>query len=129
MDYNILLNLLDLIINLDEHLISLINTYGMFVYAIIFLIIFCETGLVVTPFLPGDSLLFAIGLLSSQKTETGAQLLDPGKLAIMLANKLTHAQTVDSCNAPSGATDDVPATSDPDGPVTCLPVFSPRAPP
>jgi len=65
MDYNILLNLLDLIINLDEHLISLINTYGMFVYAIIFLIIFCETGLVVTPFLPGDSLIFVLGALGA----------------------------------------------------------------
>jgi membrane-associated protein len=65
MDYNFLLSLLDLIINLDEHLITLINTYGMFVYAIIFLIIFCETGLVVTPFLPGDSLIFVLGALGA----------------------------------------------------------------
>jgi membrane-associated protein len=65
MDYNILLNLLDFVINLDKHLIYLINTYGIFVYAIIFLIIFCETGLVVTPFLPGDSLIFVLGALGA----------------------------------------------------------------
>ncbi|NLV20989.1 MAG: DedA family protein [Syntrophomonadaceae bacterium] len=65
MDCNIFFNLMDLIINLDEHLIYLINSYGLFVYAIIFLIIFCETGLVVTPFLPGDSLIFVLGALGA----------------------------------------------------------------
>lgn len=57
---------LDLILHLDKHLVELVNQYQSWTYGILFLIIFCETGLVVTPFLPGDSLLFAIGALSSK---------------------------------------------------------------
>lgn len=53
----------DLLRHLDDHLAALIQQYGPWVYAILFLIIFCETGLVVTPFLPGDSLLFVAGTL------------------------------------------------------------------
>ncbi len=55
--------LLDLILHLDVHLLALVHDYGVWVYAILFLIIFAETGLVVTPFLPGDSLLFVAGTL------------------------------------------------------------------
>ncbi|MCI0748151.1 MAG: DedA family protein [Verrucomicrobia subdivision 3 bacterium] len=58
--------LIDLGLHLDKHLDQLVLNYGPWVYAIIFLIVFCETGLVVTPFLPGDSLLFAIGALSAR---------------------------------------------------------------
>lgn len=65
MGYDWFLYLLDFIIHLDKHLIYLINAYGLLVYAIIFLIIFCETGLVVTPFLPGDSLIFVLGALGA----------------------------------------------------------------
>ena len=54
---------IDLVLNLDTHLLALTQEYGMWVYAILFLIIFAETGLVVTPFLPGDSLLFVAGAL------------------------------------------------------------------
>lgn len=54
-------DLVDLFLHLDQHLNQLIAQYGTSTYAILFLIIFCETGLVVTPFLPGDSLLFAAG--------------------------------------------------------------------
>ena len=50
---------IDFILHLDKHLTELVADYHLWVYAILFLIIFCETGLVVTPFLPGDSLLFA----------------------------------------------------------------------
>jgi len=51
------------ILHVDQHLLELFNQYGTLIYGILFLIIFCETGLVVTPFLPGDSLLFATGAL------------------------------------------------------------------
>lgn len=53
--------IIDFILNIDEHLVQITYNYGIWIYAIIFLIVFCETGLVVTPFLPGDSLLFATG--------------------------------------------------------------------
>ncbi len=51
-------NPIDLILHLDTYLAMLVSNYGVWIYAILFLVIFCETGLVVTPFLPGDSLLF-----------------------------------------------------------------------
>jgi membrane-associated protein len=54
----------DVILHLDKHLDSLVAQSGPWIYVILFLIIFCETGLVVTPFLPGDSLLFAVGALA-----------------------------------------------------------------
>jgi membrane-associated protein len=56
---------IDLVLHLDQHLAWLVSQYGVWTYSILFLIIFCETGLVVTPFLPGDSLLFALGALSA----------------------------------------------------------------
>lgn len=55
----------DLFMHLDHHLASISTEYGAWTYLIIFLIVFCETGLVVTPFLPGDSLLFVIGALTA----------------------------------------------------------------
>ncbi|MBB5020276.1 membrane-associated protein [Chitinivorax tropicus] len=58
--------LIDFILHVDQHLLELTQQYGTWVYGILFLIIFCETGLVVTPFLPGDSLLFVAGALASQ---------------------------------------------------------------
>jgi membrane-associated protein len=57
--------LIDFILHIDVHLVDLCATYGIWIYAILFLIIFCETGFVVTPFLPGDSLLFAAGSLAA----------------------------------------------------------------
>ncbi len=57
--------LIDFILHIDVHLAELMAQYGIWVYAILFLILFCETGLVVTPFLPGDSLLFVAGALSA----------------------------------------------------------------
>lgn len=56
--------LLDFFLNLDDHLKDALVQYGGWTYGILFLIIFCETGLVVTPFLPGDSLLFAAGMFA-----------------------------------------------------------------
>jgi len=58
--------LIDFILHLDKHLVELVAQYGTWTYAILFLIIFCETGLVVTPFLPGDSLIFAVGALAAK---------------------------------------------------------------
>ncbi len=55
--------LFDIVLHLDAHLLALTQQYGIWVYAILFLIIFSETGLVVAPFLPGDSLLFVAGAL------------------------------------------------------------------
>ena len=57
--------ILDLFLHLPDHLRTFIGAHGMLVYGLLFLIIFCETGLVVTPFLPGDSLLFAIGAIAA----------------------------------------------------------------
>ena len=57
--------LIDLFLHVDRHLLELVAAYGIWIYAILFLIVFAETGLVVTPFLPGDSLLFATGAIAA----------------------------------------------------------------
>jgi len=79
---------IDLFVHLDEHLNAIFVQYGMWTYAILFLIIFCETGLVVTPFLPGDSLLFAVGALSA------AGGLHVGGLFVLLAIAAILGDTV-----------------------------------
>ena len=70
--------LLDLLLHVDVYLLDLVANYGIWIYAILFLIVFAETGLVVTPFLPGDSLLFAAGALAA----SGA--LDPSGVVLLL---------------------------------------------
>jgi len=67
----ILMFLIDFILHIDKHLQQLASEYGLWIYGILFLIVFCETGLVVLPLLPGDSLLFAAGSLASLE---GSQL-------------------------------------------------------
>lgn len=62
---DLLHNIVDLFLHLDQHLGQLISRYGTWTHLILFLIVFCETGLVVTPFLPGDSLLFAAGTFAA----------------------------------------------------------------
>jgi membrane-associated protein len=69
---------IDILLHLDKHLAGIIQQYGVWTYLILFLIIFCETGLVVTPILPGDSLLFATGAFAA----TGA--LDVTTVLILL---------------------------------------------
>ncbi len=71
-------HIIDLFLHLDAHLAALVAEHGPWVYALLFLIIFCETGLVIMPLLPGDSLLFVAGTLA------GAALLDPHLLAVSL---------------------------------------------
>jgi len=71
--------LADFIIHIDRHLQLLAAQYGLWLYGILFLIVFCETGLVVTPFLPGDSLLFAAGSLASMPGSS----LDPNLLVLI----------------------------------------------
>ena len=62
--------LLNLILHLDQSLASLVNLFGLWTYIILFMIIFCETGIIITAFLPGDSLLFATGAFSAYSPET-----------------------------------------------------------
>jgi membrane-associated protein len=80
--------LLDYVVHLDKHLSGVIQDYGVWTYLILFLIIFCETGLVVTPFLPGDSLLFAIG------TFTAVGALDLGLTLVLLSAAAVLGDTV-----------------------------------
>ncbi|MDR1500803.1 MAG: DedA family protein [Tannerellaceae bacterium] len=80
---------IDFVLHIDVHLAELISLYGVWVYGILFLIIFCETGLVVTPFLPGDSLLFVAGAIASLPANNiSAHLI---VLALMVAAVLGDA--------------------------------------
>ena len=81
--------LIDFILHVDRHLGAFVQSYGAWVYALLFLIVFVETGVVVMPFLPGDSLLFVVGTLA------GARLLDlPLACAVLLAAAILG----DQCN-------------------------------
>lgn len=80
----------DLFLHLDKHLNGVIQDYGVWTYAILFAIIFCETGLVVTPILPGDSLLFAAGALSA----ADGSPLQPGWLFVLLSVAAIGGDTV-----------------------------------
>lgn len=75
---DLLRTLIDIFVHLDQHLSRVISDYGTWTHLILFLIVFCETGLVVTPFLPGDSLLFAAG------TFAGLGALDLRLLVLLL---------------------------------------------
>lgn len=74
---------IDFILHIDGHLAELFSQYGLWIYGILFLIIFCETGLVVTPFLPGDSLLFATGALVAISASSG---LDINLMALIVVS-------------------------------------------
>jgi membrane-associated protein len=81
-------NLWDLVIHLDRHLSAVIQDYGAWTYLLLFLIVFCETGLVVTPILPGDSLLFAVG------TFAAAEALDLTLVLLLLSVAAIAGDTV-----------------------------------
>jgi len=73
---------LDVLLHLDTHLNAWAGTLGPWLYLVLFVVVFCETGLVVTPFLPGDSLLFAVGTLASIP---GSPLSLPGLIGLLIA--------------------------------------------
>lgn len=81
---DIIAQILDFFLHLNTHLASILENYGTLTYGILFLIIFCETGLVVMPLLPGDSLLFAVGALSASTGKLDAYLLIPLLIASAL---------------------------------------------
>jgi membrane-associated protein len=85
---DLLLQLVDFVLHIDVHLDAIVRNYGVWTYAILFLIIFCETGLVVTPILPGDSLLFAAGTFAARGS------LDPVLLFALLAVAAIAGDTV-----------------------------------
>ena len=76
--------LIDIVLHMSKHLEDLVGQFGPWLYVILFLIIFCETGLVVTPFLPGDSLLFAVGALAAITPQPGTFGLNIWVLLITL---------------------------------------------
>jgi membrane-associated protein len=74
--------LLDILLHLDKHLNHWADFFGVWLYVVLFAIVFCETGLVVTPFLPGDSLLFAVGALAAS---SGSNLSLPVLVVLLIA--------------------------------------------
>jgi membrane-associated protein len=80
----------DVVLHLDAHLVRVIQDYGSWTYLILFLIIFCETGLVVAPFLPGDSLLFAAGALAAKGSFDVALLMFVLSAASFLGDNLNY---------------------------------------
>ncbi|GEM63003.1 membrane protein [Sphingobacterium faecium NBRC 15299] len=71
----VITHIIDFILHIDKHLLEIVNDYNTWTYLILFLIIFVETGVVVMPFLPGDSLLFASGMLAAQPNELNVWLM------------------------------------------------------
>lgn len=87
----ILHQLVDIFLHLDKHLDDVCRNYGAWTYGILFLIIFCETGLVVTPFLPGDSLLFATGALAANGSLSLGLLFVLLSIAAILGDTVNYA--------------------------------------
>jgi membrane-associated protein len=83
---------IDIVLHVDKYLALLLAQYGVWIYAILFAIVFCETGLVVTPFLPGDSLLFVAGALAATSSGSGFEI------GIVIAVLLAAAVLGDNTN-------------------------------
>jgi len=83
-------DLLDIVLHLDAHLLKLVAEYGIWIYAILFAIIFSETGFVVTPFLPGDSLLFVAGAIAATGEMNVHLLFVLLSLAAVLGNSVNY---------------------------------------
>lgn len=86
--------IIDFLLHVDTHLLEAVRTYGQWVYGILFAIIFAETGLVVTPFLPGDSLLFAIGALCVSGADGSEAPLSLPLVAVLLMTAAYLGNTV-----------------------------------
>lgn len=82
--------LLDFILHLDTHLDALLSAYGALTYAVLFVVIFLETGVVVTPFLPGDSLLFAAGALAARGSLDRVMLVSALSAAAVLGDTVNY---------------------------------------
>jgi membrane-associated protein len=82
---------IDIVLHLDKHLEALVLSYGLWIYAILFVVIFSETGFVVTPFLPGDSLLFVAGALAAIGKMDLATLIAVLTIAAVLGNTVNYA--------------------------------------
>jgi membrane-associated protein len=82
---------IDLFLHLDKHLNVIISNYGALTYLILFVIVFCETGLVVTPFLPGDSLLFAAGVFCSNGSLNVVYVIALLCIAAVLGDTINYA--------------------------------------
>lgn len=85
------MNLLDIILHLDVKLLEMVAQYGVWIYAILFAIIFSETGFVVTPFLPGDSLLFVAGAISASGELNAHLIFLLLSIAAILGNTVNYA--------------------------------------
>ena len=83
--------MIDIVLHLDVHLLSWVKDYGIWIYAILFAIIFSETGFVVTPFLPGDSLLFVAGAIAAAGELSVYVLVALLSLAAVLGNTVNYA--------------------------------------
>ena len=98
----LLTHLIDIVLHLDVYLATLVGQYGLWIYAILFAIIFAETGLVVTPFLPGDSLLFVAGALAAVgDMDIGVLVLTLSAAAVMrpcgiMSAKILYDFVIDS---------------------------------
>lgn len=88
---DILLAFIDIVLHLDRHIVGLVETYGMWIYAILFFVIFAETGFVVTPFLPGDSLLFVAGAVAALGGMNIYGLMTLLVIAAILGNSVNFA--------------------------------------
>jgi membrane-associated protein len=86
---NFILQFIDFVVHLDKNLTQLAQDFGIWTYLILFLVVFCETGLVITPFLPGDSMIFVIGALAAS-----GDLNFPVIIAVLIAAAILG----DTCN-------------------------------
>ena len=88
---DLIMYLVDLFLHVDEHLLAIATAYGPWVYALLFLVVFFETGVVVTPFLPGDSLLFATGALAALGAVDIVAVLVLLNIAAVLGDSVNYA--------------------------------------